>query len=304
MDDDFKARVAANLFPSARKAVEPWEAFRWHTDQWTKACDSWKRHSSQALAIDVFGTLKVCPQPERDLILDGLAARFEVPAGGPWHVELEWSDPENAMVENRNHPTQVDAVAFGQRSVIFFECKFAERQLSGCSQVKPLDRGRHRGMVQCNGNFEPQVNPVYGVRASCALSGKGTRYWEMIPDLFGFSAGERIAPCPFAGPHFQWMRNLTVAKLVAKQRGLVGRVVVMYAQHAELPMAKYMRSDDWREFVGTVASPDRPLAVRTQDVVRWAGEASQSGTWSSLATWVDAKVDAAAAIQANRSRRR
>ncbi len=45
-------RIRANIFPAAIPSTEPWRDFPWHSgaDQ---------IHSSQALAIDVFGTLQV-----------------------------------------------------------------------------------------------------------------------------------------------------------------------------------------------------------------------------------------------------
>ena len=47
--------TSANLFWAARPAVEPWDEFPWHHRS-DGQCDRWKPHSSQALAIDVFGT--------------------------------------------------------------------------------------------------------------------------------------------------------------------------------------------------------------------------------------------------------
>lgn len=111
--------IEANLFPAARPAVEPWQTFRWHSAA-GNVCDTYKEHSSQALAIDVLGTLKV--SPDRDMILDHLAAQWGLPAGGPWEIELEWCDPANHLGEKQ--PTWVDAVAISPRALIFFECKF------------------------------------------------------------------------------------------------------------------------------------------------------------------------------------
>jgi hypothetical protein len=48
--------IKQNLFPAAHPAVEPWDKFRWHIGN-DRQCDTDKENSSQALAIDVFGTL-------------------------------------------------------------------------------------------------------------------------------------------------------------------------------------------------------------------------------------------------------
>jgi len=78
--------VLDNLFPAARPAVEPWETFRWHYDRQNR-CDTDKPHSSQALAIDVFGTLG--GSPARAAILNALAAGWGLPAAPDGEVQLE-----------------------------------------------------------------------------------------------------------------------------------------------------------------------------------------------------------------------
>lgn len=44
-------------------------------------------HSSQAIAIDVFGTLKM--SIDRDRVLDAIARLVDVAPGGPWSITLE-----------------------------------------------------------------------------------------------------------------------------------------------------------------------------------------------------------------------
>ena len=56
MNKATRDKIKRNLFPAAHSAVEPWDEFRWHTDRGGE-CDTDKDNSSQALAIDVFGTL-------------------------------------------------------------------------------------------------------------------------------------------------------------------------------------------------------------------------------------------------------
>jgi hypothetical protein len=95
--------IKRNLFPGAHAAICDWNTFPWHLDRYGNI-DTHKKQSSQALAIDVFGTIKV--SGERDRVLGALARKCGLPADGPWSVTLEWTDPDNLLKEPR--PTQVD----------------------------------------------------------------------------------------------------------------------------------------------------------------------------------------------------
>src|SRR5437870_2418057 len=112
--------------------------------------------------------------------------------------------------------SQIDAVARSPKCLIFFECKFTEPDGGPCSQTQPLRKGPHKGTIQCNGNYEPQYNRVTGTKAWCPLTGKGIRYWEFVPKVFDVRSDMVITPCPFCGPWFQWMRNLTCCWLIAQ----------------------------------------------------------------------------------------
>src|SRR4051812_36121471 len=103
--------IKFNLFPASHAAILNWSEFPWHRDR-AGIIQTHKPQSSQALAIDVFGTIKV--SKERHRILCALAQRCGIPGEGSWEVKLEWTDPTGILCEPR--PTQVDAVAFGQRS--------------------------------------------------------------------------------------------------------------------------------------------------------------------------------------------
>lgn len=159
--DDKVAAVRRNIFPPAWPAIagSP-NDFPWHLH-----AESPK--SSQALAIDVFGTIRT--HERRESILSAIASVVGVPADGPWDVTPEWHDAGNLL--NEKVVTQVDAAAVGGSAIILFECKFTEEGGS-CSQTKPDSKKR----VACSGSYAMQVNPQNGVEARCALSGKGIRY--------------------------------------------------------------------------------------------------------------------------------
>jgi hypothetical protein len=261
-------------------------------------CDTNKEHSSQALAIDVFGTLKAVRQQDRDAVLGRLADRLGLPAAGPWCVDLEWTDTLNHMCEKRSK-TQIDAVARSPECLVFFECKFTEEDGGRCSQTKARSSGANKGLAQCNGNHEMQTNPINNSTARCALSSKGIRYWEIIPEVLDYRSEADYRPCPFAGPWFQWMRNLTCCKLIADKLGLTPAVVLTYAEGPGLPMAEKItgkRSADWTTFTSHLragAPSFQPISF--QQFVSLAMEAVVDGAgnvrvWQELEQWVMRKI--------------
>ena len=280
--------IEANLFPAALPAVEPWDRFRWHGAS-GDSCDTYKEKSSQALSIDVFGTLQ--QSPDRDRVLDELAASLGLPAGGPWQVHLEWRDPHNLLKEKQR--TWVDAVARGARSLIFFECKFTEPDGGGCGQTQPILSGRRKGHRQCNGSYTRQHAGANGREERCILSVKGMRYWEMIPDVFDLDADRSYLACPFAGPWFQWMRNLTTCLAVARAEELQPAFLVVYADGPGLPMAQRVRLPEWQRL--SQAVDPRAITFRAlsfQCLIDLACHAAPADpTWADLAVWVQRKID-------------
>lgn len=279
--------IQANLFPAARPAVEPWQTFRWHGAA-GNTCDTYKEHSSQALAIDVLGTLRV--SPDRDRILDQLASQLGLPVGGPWEVQLEWHDPDNLLKEKQ--PTWVDAVAMSPQALIFFECKFCEADGGVCSQTQPLRTGKHRGLVQCNGAYTPQINPANGRRAACALTAKGIHYWDLIPEVFSIPSDLGYLRCPFAGPWFQWMRNLTVCLAAARHSNRQPAFVLVYADGPTLPVAERLKSDEWLRFTCQL----RPNVIALQALsFQRLGNLAQAACpsdplWADLSGWIRRKI--------------
>jgi hypothetical protein len=299
MDPRKRERIEANLFHRAHRAVEPWDKFPWHRDR-SGVCDADTLHSSQALAIDVFGTLKVADPGDRDAILDRIAERLGLPGGGPWTVELEWRDRANRMRENVRSRTQVDARAESPRALIAFECKFTEADGGPCSQVKPIRDGPHRGVTQCDGNYRMQVNPVSRKEARCALSAKGIRYWEFIPEIFDYRDDQDYQPCPFRGPWYQWMRNLTCTRLAAQDEGRQPAFILVYADGPALPMAEKLSdggSEDWRALIARLRRESvRFEAISFQEFITIAEKTvsetnGDAGVWTELRTWVRAKVE-------------
>jgi len=288
--------IEANLFPQAHEAIEAWDQYRWHGAA-GEACDAYKEKSSQALSIDVFGTLKV--HPSRELVLDALAAQLGLPPGGPWDVKLEWHDPDNVLGEKQ--PTWVDAMARSPRALILFECKFTEADGGSCSQVKPIATGPRKGTRQCSGDYRLQPYPANGRlhAVRCALTAKKIRYWDVIPEVFGYDAGVDYAPCPFAGPWFQWMRNLTTCAAVSRKYQLQPAFVVVYADGPGLPMAARVRSAAWQWLAARINPAVITFqALSYQALLALACEsAPNDAVWRELAAWVERKVTSVCGMQ-------
>jgi hypothetical protein len=297
MDPATRRQVEDNLFHGARAAVEPWGSFPWHHDS-TGRCDTWRKHSSQALAIDVFGTLKMAGQDVRDLVMDAVARFLGLPEGGSCDVDLEWTDQTNRIKETRLK-TQIDAVARSPRVLIFFECKFTEKDGGACSQTIPLGKGAQEGEVQCNGSYSLQTNPVNGEKARCALTGKGIRYWDVIPNVFHLDPKGDYEKGPFVGPWLQWMRNLTLCWEIAHDEHLEPAVVITYADSPTLAFPAHLRSAEWEKFTAIL----RPDAVTFSTIsyqslieharIAVAAAGSDPRLWVDLRDWVDRKIAAA-----------
>ncbi len=285
--EDVREAIKTNLFPASHAAIDNWESFPWHRDRHGNI-DTHKTGSPQALAIDVFGTIKV--SPERHRILNALAAKCELSVADTWELNLEWTADKELLGEPR--PTQVDVLATGQRAILVIECKFTE-QGGGCSQPKSLTGGEHRGKQQCNGHYVHQTNPVNGKEARCALSGKEIQYWSYIPKVFGIYADTDHLPCPFRGEAYQWMRNRVLAEAM-RSAEIQTAVLAAYADGDAFPTAKKLRAG---LALGYVRSGGKPLVhtIDYQSIIALAREASEDrAKWDQLARHVNRKISAVA----------
>lgn len=286
LSDKKLAAIQHNLFPAAHAAIADWHGFEWHRDKKGEPQTD-KVHSSQALAIDVFGAVAAAPSGARDAILDALAVHAELEAGGPWQIALEWCDPDNLLREPRQ--TQVDAIAFGARSIMVIECKFTETGGS-CSQTRKLTKGPAKGLRQCTGRYALQAHPVSRVASSCTLSGKGIRYWDVIPRVFALDPQAVHDPCPFRGETFQWMRNMVLADELGRHHGKAARCLIACAAGGGFPTEGKARDWNWLPPIAEAATP--PLAISYQDLASLAADVDPAATWNALGRWIDGKVSA------------
>lgn len=273
--------IARNLFPAALGAIEPLPHFPFdRTDSPT---------SSQALSIDVFGSLKCAAN--KDAIFGAVAAEIGVPAGGPWSVDIEWSEHGNPLNENESAVTRVDAVARSPLTTLLFECKFTEAAPGACSQRKPISRGPNKGKVQCSGDYVDQANPISGLRGRCALSAKGIRYWELVREVFsGIDADADHRPCPFAGPWFQLMRNLALLEALRPPQGAL---VLTFADAGHLSTPQHIKRGLLRDLRAKMAAPERLQSLSYQRLIALAQRADPANTlWRDLDAWVAGKIAA------------
>ncbi|MDR9806885.1 PGN_0703 family putative restriction endonuclease [Rhizobium hidalgonense] len=281
MNSDFQA-VRENLFPGSHGAIEDWEAFPWHRDR-TNRIQAYKTHSSQAIAIDVFGTIKM--STDRDRIFDAIASTIGVAPGGPWAITLEWTDSNRLLGEPR--PTQVDALAVGSKAALVIECKFTEPG-GKCSQTALLRSGER----QCNGSYIEQINPGNGLRARCALTGKGIRYWEYIPEVFALDAAADHTPCPFKADAYQWMRNAVLAAAFGKQHGLQAAALAAFTDHPSFPTARKAKRGLMDAGLGRRAAV---TPISYQQIIAIACHVGlDQELWNDLSAWVDRKIAMAA----------
>lgn len=274
----------SNIFYGARPAMD--EVFGFFRMSRTGQRDAAVPHSSQVLALDVFGTLKNCRS--RDSICDRLAVLLDVPAGGPWEVHLEYVDPDNTLNE-AGHKSQFDVLLQGKQSLIALACKFAETKLEPCSMPGKTTKGH----VQCTGSYEMQTNPVNRRDAFCALTGKNIRYWEFVPRVFRLSADEPLRPCPFAGYWYQWMRTLVMAYALAEKRGLKPAVGLVHVDRPAMPLRARIQDEapKMKQLLTDAVKFELLRYEKLPGMFEVAAEPGDRGLFRDLQHWVNAKVN-------------
>jgi hypothetical protein len=220
-------------------------------------------------------------------------------AHGSWPIQLESPVPKALLGEPTS--TQIDALAQSDSSLLLFECKFTESAGGACSQTRPLPSGAHQGLIQCTGNYEEQLNPVNQRRARCALTGKGIKYWDLIPEVIDVDPNTDHRPCPFSdrsahGSWFQWMRNLVAALALSQSHHLPSAFVVVYVD-GPFPIASYVNGQDWRRLEAAVAAHSIPLrAISYQRLLSLAQQVSaptDRRALEELGVWMGDKFKAA-----------
>ena len=140
-----------NLFPLSHGACEPWDEFPWHIGA-NREIDTHLAHSSQALAIDVFGAIQ--NSPSRDVILDALAENLGLPPGRAVDGKARVGSASFSPQRTTMHSGGCTYWKVLTRSCCA-SASSRNRMGVGCSQTL-----RRRGVPQCNGHYERQTNPL------------------------------------------------------------------------------------------------------------------------------------------------
>jgi hypothetical protein len=133
----------------------------------------------------------------------------------------------------------------------------------------------------------------------CALTRKGVRYWEVVPEIFQVCADATYSPCPFAGGEYQWMRNLVLARELSRTTGLTAGFCVVFADHPALPFLKHLQSHAWSRLNEMLIPATVPFSwFSYQDLMQRAirdlkTAGSDTSSWERLRDWVVAKIERA-----------
>ncbi len=290
-------RLRKNLYPEAWSIVEPWRTFPW--DRAGTFVRATVPHSSQALCIDVWGTIAL--SAEKVNLLNALMRRLGFPQSKTYKITFEWVDPQNKLNEIRR--TQIDCLLEGDSINLLIECKFTEPSAGSCS--RPL-KDKEYGLTRCNGNYELQANPskdalfdFFGLPSAehrCSLSREGISYWDYIPVLFSFGNFQHMRPCPFRGSSYQIMRNLVLSRVLEERTGKRGAVLVCYAHHPSLGFSRAVREDGFIDRIqDTLLDRSRLHAISYQSLLRILGHTNPSASRElrALADWVEQKIQSA-----------
>ena len=159
--------------------------------------------SSQALAQSVFGNLKlygklgllgdISDDEGRPIFTNGPASKYK--------CILEYD--VRYLGEPRS--TNVDAFLDGDYRVAV-ECKLSESDVGNCSRPRLSPKDDNYEDEYCDGDYKRQR----GRSERCSLTAIGVKYWEYVPGLFIWAAGEDHVPCPLKDT-YQIVRNIMAA---------------------------------------------------------------------------------------------
>lgn len=267
--------IKSNLFYRSINSIDDYYSFDWHN--YEGEIDTDKINSSQALAIDFWGCIKLSPY--KNQLLNMLFHKND----DNWAIKLEYID-KSLMSEIR--PTQIDVIVESESSVIIIESKFTEQEGGGCSQI----RKTKQGFYQCNGKYEDQINPTNEIKSKCALTGKGIKYWEYIDTLTDFSKDKDYNPCPFKGGEYQWVRNICFAKTYAKNKS--SECYLVYYRSNKCSISKKVDNGTYLgKLKGKIKNPKSFLPISYNELLEkvisyFDFDANEKKIWSDLQKWL------------------
>jgi len=177
--------------------------------------------SSQAIALSIFGNLKVngCLDYLYDLRDDDGTPLFEN-ATLPDNFHMEYS--VNYLGEPRS--TNLDGFVSGDYQVAI-ECKLSEAEVGTCSRPRLSKKNTNFKTDFCDGSYSYQN----GRQSRCSLTERDIKYWHYMPDLFSWTGDTDYNPCPLR-MNYQLVRNILAACIRpdGTLRPEKGHVVLIY----------------------------------------------------------------------------
>lgn len=177
--------------------------------------------SSQAIALSVFGNLKIygCLNLLNDLHDEQGRPVFGKEAITPENFRMEYK--VESLAEPR--PTSLDAFVVGKHPIAI-ECKLMEAEVGSCSRPRLTKHDSNYEKDLCGGTYTVQRGRI----ERCSLTEIGVKYWSHVPQVFKWTADADLAPCPLRA-NYQLVRNLLAVSIPsdAVPTG-VGHVVLLY----------------------------------------------------------------------------
>ena len=276
-------KIKNNIFPLSRDSIENYNSFSWHIGR-DRKIDTDKVQSSQAVMIDVFGLLK--QSKYKDQIINSV---FNT-NGNSWRIEFEYS---NSSLLNEPTPTQIDVLLENEFEIVIVECKFTEFDGGECSQKDKISKGKNAGLLQCNGNYQNQVNPINLINSKCALTGKGIKYWDYIKNIYEIDTNKDYMPCPFSKSHYQWMRNMCTAQALADLRNKKSRFFICYYD-SDICKMKEKFDFNYLEDINKLVKPGKMVkSITYNELIDKAISITNNyeNCWSELKDWLNNKVE-------------
>ncbi len=222
--------IKENIFIRSQASILDYYTFDWHN--YNGEIDTNKVNSSQAIAIDFWGCLKLSPYKNQ------IINKLFIKDCDNWDIVFEYTN-KNLLSEIR--PTQIDVIIESNSFAIIIESKFTESDGGKCSQTNRTKNG----LLQCNGNYEEQTNCINKIQSKCSLTGKGILYWDYIDSLTIFNKDENYLPCPFQKSEFQWMRNICFSEAYAKHKNIKSECYLVYYKSDKFAISRKVENQTY-----------------------------------------------------------
>ena len=205
-------------------------------------------------------------------------------------IQFEWVPPGPLLCElagerpgTGEHATAVDVVlwcrlAGGGHGAALVEVKLAEAGFSRCRGRGHPDNAR-KDVCRSPGRFFEESDACFVRKPPGKL--RHRRYWDLFAARHGslrdaFPGADTGAPCPFAGPAYQPMRNLALARALEQDAySTVTRAWFVLCAHDDNPQI----AEQWAAWAKLLPDPAMAPMLRASELVD-IGEAEGHPEWA------------------------